>query len=120
MDHLLIHCTQVSSLCSLIFFLFGVSWVIPMHVVELLACWKAGFGCCLAADIWWAIPLCLMWNIWRERSLCTFEGKEHSILDLKRFFSFSLCDWMSVSCSLLQLSRKQVWDHDFGKVHWYL
>lgn len=56
---------------------------------------------------------------WRERNLCTFEGKEHSILDLKRFFSFSLCDWMSVRydppsssqvdfldlCSLDDLSR---------------
>ena len=118
-DHLLIHCTQVSSLCSLVFFLFGVSWVIPKHMVELLACWKGGFGCYLAADIWWAIPLCLMWTIWREQNLCTFEEKKHSILNLKRFFSFSLCDWMSVRsdplfsshvdfldlCSLDDLSR---------------
>ena len=118
-DHSLIHCTQVSSLCSLVFFLFGVSWVIPKHMVELLACWKGGFGCYLAADIWWAIPLCLMWTIWREQNLCTFEEKKHSILNLKRFFSFSLCDWMSVRsdplfsshvdfldlCSLDDLSR---------------
>ena len=56
---------------------------------------------------------------WREQNLCTFEEKKHSILNLKRFFSFSLCDWMSVRsdplfsshvdfldlCSLDDLSR---------------
>ena len=37
-DHLMLHCPIISDLWSMIFSLFGVFWVMPKSVVELLAC----------------------------------------------------------------------------------
>ena len=43
-DHLLILCPFASDLWSFIFSLFGISWVMPKQVFELLACWFRGVG----------------------------------------------------------------------------
>ena len=43
-DHLLLHCDFAHNLCSLVFYLFGIHWVMPKRVLGLLACWKEGFG----------------------------------------------------------------------------
>ena len=82
-------------------------------LLDLLACWKGGFGRHQNVDIWNAIPLCIMWTIWKERNNCTFEqsplelkqfpyalcmmgwfdGTERSPLKLKLFFLCSMFDW---------------------------
>jgi hypothetical protein len=38
MDHLLLHCEVASTLWDAIFSRFGVAWVMPRRVVDLLAC----------------------------------------------------------------------------------
>ena len=43
-DHLLLHCLAATDLWSMVLSLFGVSWVMPKSVVELLACWQGRFG----------------------------------------------------------------------------
>ena len=43
-DHLLIHCSIAFDLWSMVFTLFGIHWVMPKTVVELLACWQGKFG----------------------------------------------------------------------------
>ena len=35
-DHILIHCDKIYVVWNLLFFLFGVSWVLPFSVRELL------------------------------------------------------------------------------------
>lgn len=72
-------------LWSLVFFLFGVRWVMPSTVVALFACWKAKCGCSEASKFWKSILLCLMWIIWRERNnwiwrvyLCGSQSNLHS------------------------------------------
>ena len=37
----------------------------------------------------------LMWGIWRERDVCTFEGNERSIHNLKRSFFQTLFEWVN-------------------------
>ena len=39
-DHLFLHCLVALELWDMVFGLFGVCWVMPMFVVELLACWQ--------------------------------------------------------------------------------
>jgi hypothetical protein len=39
-DHLLHHCEVTRELWVLIFHLFGVEWVMPRRVIELLASWR--------------------------------------------------------------------------------
>ena len=43
-DHLLIHCPIAFDLKSMVFTLFGIHWVMPKTVMELLACWQGKFG----------------------------------------------------------------------------
>ena len=43
-DHLHIHCDFTQYLWLLVFCLFGLHCVMFKRVVDLLACWKGGFG----------------------------------------------------------------------------
>ena len=63
-DHLLILCPFASDLWSFLFSLFGISWVMPKQVFELLACWFRGVGWHRSASAWDVIPHFIMWNIW--------------------------------------------------------
>ena len=62
-DHLLLHCSYAQEIWSMVFCLFGLKWVIPSGVLDLLDCWKGGFGWQCKADIWGAMPFCAMWII---------------------------------------------------------
>ena len=43
-NHLLIHCSIATELWAMVFSLFGIHWVMPKMVVDLLACWQGNFG----------------------------------------------------------------------------
>jgi hypothetical protein len=43
-DHLFIHCEVASELWTVFFQLFGVAWVMPHRVSELLGCWRGQLG----------------------------------------------------------------------------
>lgn len=73
-DHLLRHCAYVHNLWSLVFCMFGLRWALPRRVVDLLACWKGGFGLHCSANLSGAISLCVMWAIWQEQKLAYFLG----------------------------------------------
>jgi hypothetical protein len=62
-NHLLLHHEMAQSLWSMVFCLFGVVWVMPGSVVEVLASWMGSFRKSLHADVWGAVPLCVMWVI---------------------------------------------------------
>ena len=75
-DHLLLHCSFAKELWDMIFTLFGIQWVMPRRVVEMLACWQGSLGRHQNIVIWKAILHCMMWCVWRERNARTFEGCE--------------------------------------------
>jgi hypothetical protein len=66
-DHLFLHCSMARDLWDMVFSLFGIQWVMPRRVVDLLACWQGRLGQHRNCVIWRAIPHCLMWCLWRER-----------------------------------------------------
>ena len=82
-DHLLLHCPIASDLWSMILGYFGVYWVMPKYVVELLVCWQGRCGRHWNGHIWMVISHCLMWCIWRERNSKSFEDTESSMSNLK-------------------------------------
>ena len=90
-DHLMLHCPIISDLWSMIFSLFGVFWVMPKSVVELLACQQGQFGSHRNGHIWMIIPNCLMQCIWRERIAEVL--KIPSILCLITSYSLSKLYW---------------------------
>jgi hypothetical protein len=103
-DHLFLHCKVARELWNSVFNLFGVVWVMPRKVVELLWCWQGSLG--RHREIWKATPHCLMWCLWRERNARTFEDCELNIVDLKLVFYRSLYEWMRAtglfSCSFIE------------------
>lgn len=56
------------------FCMFGVKWVMPRMVVESLHCLRGQLGRYCCGEMWKVIPLYLMWCLWRERNVHTFEG----------------------------------------------
>ena len=60
-DHLLIHCSIAMELWAMVFSLFGIHWVMPKMVVDLLACWQGNFGQHRNGVIW-------IWCIWQKRT----------------------------------------------------
>ena len=81
-DHLLLHCQAASELWSLVFFIFGVQWVMSGSIKELFECWSQ-VGCRGRQRLGWkVVPLCLFWCIWREKNLRAFV----SLIFLKTSF----------------------------------
>jgi hypothetical protein len=94
-NHLLIHCTLASNLWHLILRSFGVLWVFPSNIADLLFGW---FNCFskLKSAVWNLVPLCLMWTVWHERNSRIFEDVEHSNSKLAEIFFGLLFDWARV------------------------
>ena len=79
--HLLLCCSYAYNLWTFVFSLFGVSWVMPKQVVDLLACWNRGVGGrCLGSNSTMH-HVTISW----EHNLRTFNGEEHSIIELNGF-----------------------------------
>ena len=71
-DHLLLHCGEVSRLWSFAFRLFGVTCVLLKKVIDLLESWRNWLGK-HSSNIWNLVPHCVMWIIWRKRNNRIFE-----------------------------------------------
>ena len=91
-DHLLLHCLLAQEIWDLAFSMFGVVWVMPRRVMDLLHCWPK-LNRQIAGEIWGLIPHCIMWCLWRERNARCFEGCEMSIQDLKKFVLNTIWEW---------------------------
>jgi hypothetical protein len=89
----LLHCEVAREFWTSIFCLFGVEWVMPRRVIELLGCWRGQLGSRFVLDAWRISPLCLMWCIWRERNAMCFGDREISVEELKNIVVKSLYIW---------------------------
>ena len=78
-DHLFLHCLVAKDLWSMILGLFGVIFVMPKSVVELLASWQDWFGRHRNGHVWMVIPHYLMQCLWWERNSRCIEDKERSM-----------------------------------------
>uniref|UniRef100_A0A2N9F7C8 Reverse transcriptase domain-containing protein n=1 Tax=Fagus sylvatica TaxID=28930 RepID=A0A2N9F7C8_FAGSY len=94
-DHLLLHCSAGQKLWNYVFLTFRVHWVLPRKVADLLFGWHNWFGK-HHSHIWNLIPLCLMWTVWRERNLRTFEDLSTPPDQLLGTFVTSLFDWSRI------------------------
>jgi hypothetical protein len=91
-DHLLLHCERAQFLWNAFFSRFGLAWVMPRRVVDLLHCWWS-VGRPRSAAVWKMVPLCIMWCLWVERNGRFFEDSERSSEDLLHFFFITLFTW---------------------------
>jgi hypothetical protein len=91
-DYLFLHCGVARELWNFVFRSFGVVWVLPNRVVELLFGWWNWLGK-NSSVVWNLVPSCLMWTLWRERNNRTFENIEGSVGKIIETFFGSLFDW---------------------------
>ena len=71
-DHLLLNCEKAHLLWSLVFKSFGISWVLPRMVPNMLCDWWNWLGK-HSSNIWNLVPLCLLWCLWKERNRQTLR-----------------------------------------------
>ena len=76
---------------DLVFSLFGVNWVLPFTVRDV------SFKDKKHRKVWWAIPLCLFWTVWKERNRIVFDNEVLSIQRLKNSFICNLFSWAKSS-----------------------
>ena len=78
-DHLLLFCLIAHSLWMYMLWLFGIVWVMPSSVVDLLFCWYHWLGK-HSSDIWDLVPSCLMWTIWTEWNWRSFKDEGKTVI----------------------------------------
>jgi hypothetical protein len=67
-DYILLHCDVASALWNNIFSCFGISWVMPRSVLDLVTCWwKAGRSG--SATSWKMVPICLFGVFGEKKTL---------------------------------------------------
>jgi hypothetical protein len=92
-DHLFLHCMVATELWRAILQMFGVEWVMPRSVKDMLGSWKGQKGNQTLILIWRMAPLCLMWCVWRERNARCFEDCEIGLMNLKRMMLQTMFMW---------------------------
>ena len=103
-NHLLLHCPVARDLWNIIFSLFGISWVMPRGVVDLISCWNGCKGRQEAGKIWKVIPHCIMWCLWCERNARSFNGEEVSIPALKHRLLQTMLEWLKAASLITSVS----------------
>ena len=90
--HLLLHCEMAYWIWSFVFITFGLSWVVPRSIPDLLFGWWNWLGK-HSSQIWNLVPLCIFWCIWKERNQRTFKDLDSSGDQMLASFSGTLFDW---------------------------
>ncbi len=109
-DHLFLHCKVAKEMWDTVFNLFGLTWVMPKRVVDLLSCWQGKMGRHRNIEIWRAIPHCLMWCLWKERNARLFEANDRNVLELKMVFFRTLFGWRTATGLSPSLSYLEFFD----------
>ena len=61
------------------FCVFGLAWVMPCSVMELLACWEGSFG---KGRIWKTVSLCIMWYKGREMAIALMVTNKIDLVEV--------------------------------------
>ena len=92
-DHILIHCDKTRELWTVVLSSFGVVWVFPNSVRNLLLEWKIKGLEKKRSVVWKMASICLFWCIWGERNRRVFQEEEKLDTSLKNLFLRSLLEW---------------------------
>ena len=71
-NHILIHCTVVKVLWDIVIDLFGIQWIFPETIKDVLSSWRGPFVG--KKKIWKSIPLYIFWTVWKKMNRLAFRG----------------------------------------------
>ena len=109
-DHLLLHCAKTRVLWNLLFFLFGVAWILSCSLKETLLGWRGAFVGKAREKPWQMASLCIFWTLWKERNMLAFGNEELSLQRLKNSFVCNFWFWVRVSIVLSPSSLVSFFD----------
>ena len=92
-NHILGTLIVVRVLWEIVLFLFGIQWVFPETVKEVLIRWRGPFVGKKRKKIWKYIPLCIFWTVWKEMNILAFRGGSLAVQKLKNSFVCNLWSW---------------------------
>ncbi|XP_028091616.1 uncharacterized protein LOC114291928 [Camellia sinensis] len=107
-NHVLLWCPFVWKIWAEMLNWWDVQAVIPGSVENLLLWWAGGKWRKIEKKIWRAIPLVVMWSIWKCRNECLFRATIPNLEDLCDLIKHRIAFWVKPHLSDLHYSV-----HDF-------
>lgn len=98
--HLLVHCPVTHRLWMLVVATFGLAWVQPVSVMEVLQSWMGGRVGRRRRKAWLLSSHCIVWLVWLERNRRVFQGVSRSVPWLERRLLVVLHSWLTGSVDL--------------------
>ena len=86
-----VHYPKARILWELILTIFGIGWVFPFSVRQVLLAWQGTQVGKKRKKVWKAAPLCLVWTVWRERNRVAFDNEAFFAYRLKSYF---ICNFL--------------------------
>ena len=87
---------------ELILGVFGISWVLPQSIADLLFGWWNGLGR-HESNVWNLVPLCLIWIVWKERNSHTSKMCQAQIINFRNALCLSFLS--GLKCRAILLAR---------------
>lgn len=92
-EHFLIHCEVTYQLWVFYLSFFGMYWIMPKRVIELVASWRCTSRNKVALRVWRLVPHVIFWTVWRERNNRVFNDKEDTVAGLKILIADLIFTW---------------------------
>ena len=96
MDHLLLHCLSIWDLWEGFIHILGVAWVWFCTLKDLMDEWSFFPINKKTKKVWKVAPLCLIWEIWKERNRVVFKDMPFSYSGLKNSYVSALSSWVDI------------------------
>ena len=77
---------MIRVLWEIVLALFGIQWVFPETVKEVLISWRGPFVEKKRKKIWNSIPLGIFWTVWKEMNRLAFRGGFFSSTEIQKKF----------------------------------
>lgn len=96
-QHILLHCPFSWSIWSHVLFEWRLQWCIPDSVADVLNWWMGVKFKSPLRNFWRAIPLVVLWSLWKHRNECVFTNASPNPDKLWDLIKFRLAFWLKNS-----------------------
>jgi hypothetical protein len=103
-DHFSLHCDVASTIWSAFFSHFGLSWVMPTHIVDRLFNCRWSSSRPKSVAVWKMVRTFFFWCVWKDMNDIYFEDRERSLGEILSLFYETLYLWMAAYVSSLSIS----------------